>query len=419
MPPMSPTTETALAPPPPPGKVSARGADSDGSIPQRLLSMDAYRGFVMFLMAAEVLNLHRVADKTGSAFWKFLAWHQTHVEWVGCTLHDLIQPSFTFLVGVAIPFSIASRVAKGQTFGKMFAHAAWRALILIWLGIFLRSIGRNQLNFTFEDTLTQIGLGYTFAFLLAFCSMRVLLGALVIILLGYWALFASHPLPPPDFNWSSVGVPKDWPHHVSGFAQHWDKNTNLGADFDAWFMNLFPRERPFLYNGGGYLTLSFIPTLGTMLLGLICGRFLKGDGSLPAKLAVMLKAGAICIALAILFHSLNICPIVKRIWTPSWVLYSGGWAFFILAAFWFLIEMRGWKRWAFPLVVIGMNSIAMYVMAHMIDGFILQAFRTHFGPDIYKIFGDAYSSLVSGTVVLVTLWLILYWMYRRKLFLKV
>ena len=411
-------TPAAASAPSPASAFPAISAEAK-TLPSRLISMDAYRGFVMFLMAAEVLNLHRVADKTGSGFWKFLAWHQTHVEWVGCTLHDLIQPSFTFLVGVALPFSIASRVAKGQTYGKMLAHAAWRSLLLIWLGIFLRSIGRNQLNFTFEDTLTQIGLGYTFAFMLAFCSMRTVWVALGVILAGYWALFVMHPLPPPGLNWPAVGVPADWPHHVSGFAQHWDKNTNFAAAFDVWWMNLFPREKPFLYNGGGYLTLSFIPTLGTMLLGLICGRWLKSEGTFMEKFMLMCKAGAVCTIAAIALHALNICPIVKRIWTPSWVLYSGGWAFFIMGAFWFLIEMRGWKRWAFPLVVIGMNSIAMYCMAHLIDGFILKAFQTHFGPDIYKTFGDAYASLFSGTVVLGTLWLILYWMYRRKLFLKI
>src|ERR1700761_6820177 len=103
---------------------------------KRLTSVDAYRGFVMFLMAAEVLNLrHVAAAKPDSAFWKFLAYHQSHVEWVGCSLHDLIQPSFSFLVGVALPFSIAARLARGQTRGRMTLHAFFRALILILLGL--------------------------------------------------------------------------------------------------------------------------------------------------------------------------------------------------------------------------------------------------------------------------------------------
>ena len=134
--------------------------DSPVGPPTRLASLDAYRGFVMFLMMAEVLRLKRVAQALPeSGIWGFLASQQSHVEWVGCSLHDLIQPSFSFLVGVALPFSIASRRARGQSTGVMVGHAVWRAALLILLGVFLRSTGRNLTNWTFEDTLTQIGLG--------------------------------------------------------------------------------------------------------------------------------------------------------------------------------------------------------------------------------------------------------------------
>src|SRR5262245_24467638 len=121
--------------------------------PVRLSSVDAYRGLVMFLMMAEVLRLSRVAQALpDEPFWQFLAFHQSHVPWQGCSLHDLIQPSFSFLVGVALPFSIANRLARGQRLGRMTLHAAWRALVLILLGIFLRSVGQPQTNFFFVDT---------------------------------------------------------------------------------------------------------------------------------------------------------------------------------------------------------------------------------------------------------------------------
>src|SRR5690348_11743794 len=127
----------------------------------RNVSIDAYRGLVMLLMMAEVLQLSRVsAAFPTSWFWRILALNQTHVQWFGCSLHDTIQPGFSFLVGVALPYSIASRLAKGGTFGKLFAHALWRSLLLIALGVFLRSMSSQQTYFTFEDTLSQIGLGY-------------------------------------------------------------------------------------------------------------------------------------------------------------------------------------------------------------------------------------------------------------------
>ena len=222
------------------------------------------------------LGLARVApDKP---VWEFLCHHQSHVEWIGCVLHDMIQPSFSFLVGVALPFSLASRRARGQTMGWLTAHAVWRSLVLVFLGVFLRSIGRKQTNFTFEDTLSQIGLGYTFLFLLGTRSVRVQWIAFVLILVGYWGLFAAYPLPGSDFPYPSVGVPADWNHLMSGFPAHWNKNSNPAWAFDVWFLNLFPREQPFQYNGGGYATLSFIPTLATMILGLIAGGVLGRTG---------------------------------------------------------------------------------------------------------------------------------------------
>src|SRR5438477_2935479 len=122
--------------------------------PARIASVDAYRGVVMFLMMAELLQVGRVARHfAGDATWQLLSFHQSHVEWTGCSLHDLIQPSFSFLVGVALPFSLASRMAKGQSFGRMLLHAMGRSLILVLLGVFLRSISRPQTYFTFEDTL--------------------------------------------------------------------------------------------------------------------------------------------------------------------------------------------------------------------------------------------------------------------------
>jgi predicted acyltransferase len=370
-------------------------------------------------MMAEVLMLSKVAQALpGSGFWALLGYHQSHVEWVGCSLHDLIQPSFSFLVGVAVPFSIASRVARGATFGSMFGHAAWRALLLIALGIFLRSIGPKHTNFTFEDTLTQIGLGYLFLFLLGFGSARVQWSAFGLILVGYWAAFALYPLPGPEFDWSLAGVSKEWEHNAAGFAAHWNKNTNAAWAFDRWFLNLFPRERPFLYNGGGYSTLSFIPTLGTMILGLIAGGWLKANLPHGEKLKRLAVAGMAGLGLGVLLQLTGICPVVKRIWTPSWTLFSGGWCLLFLAAFYAVMEVRGWRRWAFPLIVIGMNSIAAYCMDWLFVGFIRDSLHTHLGLQFFKNFG-AYESLIRGALILIVLWLILFWMYRRKLFLKI
>ena len=127
----------------------------------------------------------------------------------------------------------------------MSAHAFWRAFLLIALGVFLRSIGKQQTNYTFEDTLSQIGLGYGFLFLLGFRPMRDQWLALGILLVGYWAAFAHYPLPPADFDYAKVGVSSQWlsEHGLSGFAAHWNKNSNIAWAFDTWFLNLWPAAR--------------------------------------------------------------------------------------------------------------------------------------------------------------------------------
>jgi heparan-alpha-glucosaminide N-acetyltransferase len=398
---------------------SERGPDiiAPVSVVQRNVAVDAYRGLVMLLMMAEVLHFARVAQAyPGNWFWSILAFNQTHVEWAGCSLHDLIQPSFSFLVGVALPYSIASRLRKGGTFGKMFAHAIWRSILLIALGIFLRSINHPQTYFTFEDTLTQIGLGYPFLFLLGFTRPRWQWTALAVILTGYWLAWALYPA--PGFNYTAVGVPPNWSHNFTAFAAHWNKNSNLGVAFDQWFLNLFPRTKPFLANEGGYLTLSFIPTLGTMILGLVAGRWFRTFApKIPFKRFVL--AGVIGIAAGALLHVTGICPVVKRIWTPSWTLSSGGACFLILAAFSWFIDLKGYRKWAFPLVVIGMNSIAAYMIAHLFEDFIASSFRIHLGERTFQIFGTALEPLLLGMAVLLTYWVLLFWMYRRKLFLKI
>jgi len=389
------------------------------SPPPRNVAVDAYRGLVMLLMMGEVLNFYKMAKAyPNSLFWHVLAYNQTHVEWSGMGLHDMIQPSFTFLVGVALPYSLHSRIRKGQSFGKQLLHTAWRSLLLIALGIFLRSTGSTQTNFTFEDTLTQIGMGYTFAFLLAYCRPKWQWTALGAILFGYWLAWALYPAPGPNFNYAAVGVPADWHYNFSGFASHWNKNSNLGQAFDVWFLNLLPRASRFVYNGGGYLTLSFIPTLGTMLLGLRAGEWFRSAApKIPIRRFFI--AGALLALAGLILHFTGICPIVKRIWTPAWTLFSGGICFLFLAAFSWIIDVKANRKWAFPLVVVGMNSIAAYLIAHLWEDFIVNNLHINLGYRIFNVFGAGLEPLMLGTAVMLIYWLILYWMYRKSLFLRI
>jgi predicted acyltransferase len=216
-----------------------------------------------------------------------------------------------------------------------------------------------------------------------------------------------------------VGVPADWPHHLGGFASHWNKNSNLAWAFDVWFLNLFPRESPFLYNGGGYATLSFIPTLGTMILGLLAGGVLRQEMAPLARVRRLALWGVAGVASGWLLGALGLCPVVKRIWTPSFTLWSGGVCLLLLAGAYAVIDVLGRRRWAFPLVVIGMNSIAAYCIYELTARFIAASLRTHLGEGTFRVAGDPYLPFVQGLAVVLVMWLILFWMYRRRIFLRI
>lgn len=389
-------------------------------VPARIPSLDALRGFVMFLMLAEAMRLWTVHDAfPASRFWAFVAYNTEHVPWQGCSLHDLIQPAFSFLVGAALPFSIVARRARGQTVGRMLVHVIWRSVVLIFLGIFLRSLERSTTYWTFEDTLTQIGLGYTFLFLLALAPLRVQIAAFVALLAGYWLMFVLYPLPPPDFNYPAVGVPADWPHLYTGFLAHFNKNANVSWAFDTWFLNLFPRLEPFRFNRGGWSTLSFIPTLATMVLGLWCGEWLRTTRQAKETLKGLVVAGVTLTLAGLLLQWLHIVPIVKRIWTSSYTLYSGGLVILMLAAFYALIEWKGWRRWAFPLLVIGANSITVYVMSWTMEDFVRGALLRHVGHRPFAVLGQPFEPVLQGAAILLMFWLILLWMFRRRVFVRI
>jgi heparan-alpha-glucosaminide N-acetyltransferase len=385
----------------------------------RLASLDAYRGLMLALMMGEALHFCGVsAAFPASGLWAFLCHHQDHVAWVGGALHDQIQPGFSFLVGAALPFSLAARAGRGESRVRMIAHAFRRALILVLLGILLRSLNRPQTYFTFEDTLTQIGLGYVFLFLLALRPRRDQWIALALILVAFWAAFALYPAPGPGFDWESVGVPPDWPYLQTGFAAHWNKNENYSAQFDRWFLNLFPREEPYVYNKGGYQTLSFIPTLGTMILGLLAGGVLQAARSAGEKRRWLVTAGVVGLAAGGVIGALGLCPIVKRIWTPSWVLWSGGICLLFTALFYEILDVRQKRAWSFPLLVMGMNSIAAYCLYEALEKPLVAALLRHFTHAPFQILGPAFEATLLGVDSLALIWLILWWMQRRKLFVR-
>lgn len=399
-------------------------AESKITVPaHRLASIDAYRGFVMFLLLAEAFQLCNVAEAVPeSSLWRFLCQQQSHAEWVGAHLHDLIMPSFCFLVGVSLPFSLARRTAQGAMRRDLWRHAVIRALLLIGLGLAIAALhARQMIVYPFDWILPQIGLAYPALFWLALRRSRTACGAVIIIVLVCWLVFALYPIPDHDFDYERVGVSQLWlqEHGLSGFEAHWQKNSNVAWAFDVWLLNLYPRADPFVGFPKGMTTLNFVPTLATMILGLIAGRLLQSDSSPWSKFRWLVLAGAVGLASGWGLSLTGLCPLVKAIWTPSWILFSGGWCFLLLSCSFLLVDWWGYTRLAFPFTVIGMNAIAAYLLGQIYSNVAFNALRRLVGRTLFTFLGDPYEPLVYGLVIVAGYWVALYVLYQRHIFLRV
>ena len=384
-------------------------------LPERLVSLDAFRGLTMLFMASSGFGIAQIAKAyPDSAFWELMRYNTSHAAWIGGGAWDMIQPAFMFMVGMALPFSSSRRTADSQDQRKLWQHTFWRAFVLVALGVFLSTSAGSRPNFIFPNVLAQIGLGYVFLTLLVGRGWKIQLGAVGVIAVATWAAFALTPIAGPTTDYKALGV-NDPDQILSGFWGHWNMGANFASYCDQWFLNLFPRERPFVFNSGGYQTLNFVPALITMILGLMAGENLRANKTSGEKLSWLLKAGGICLILALLTGT-TICPVIKKLWTPSWAFYSGAVVLWAFALFYWVIDIKGHKAWTFPLVVVGMNSIAIYVAYQLTAGWIRSVGKTWLGNSLFE---GTYGALTSSLLVLIVLWTFCWWLWKRKVFIRI
>jgi heparan-alpha-glucosaminide N-acetyltransferase len=334
--------------------------------------------------------------------------------------------------------------------GRLFAHALSRSIILVLLAILLTSNWSNRTVFEFPNVLAQIGLGYWIVFLLSWKGVKVQLPSTLAILLGYWLFFYLW-YPGREFFPDYAQLPDDWEKFTGPLAAHWNKYVNAAGAVDVYFLNGFPREEPFWFNRGGYQTLNFVPSMATMLCGVMAGSYLRTMHSTTAKFFNMTLCALLLLAVGMtidhtiwpdwfaqlvgsgsettgfLSRDWTLCPIVKRIWTPSWVVFSTGWTLLLLAVFYLIIDGVGFQRWAYPLVVVGMNSITIYMMAQLMKPWIWKTLTIHFGYVITALqesigrylIDPRFDPMVRPIAVLVVLWLICWWLYRNRIFIRI
>lgn len=405
-----------------PGTESERTASNE-----RLLSLDAYRGAIMVSLAfggfglAETAKRHLKTD-TENSFWANVFYHFEHVEWTGCGYWDMIQPSFMFMVGVSMAYSYLKRQQLGHSYTSMFRHASTRAMVLILMGVFLSSNGSKATNWAFMNVLSQIGLGYAFLFLLWRRGFPVQMSCVTLLLAATWLLYVGYGGQGIDLKKGNeqVGITAEWANNnLANVAPAWHKNANVGHTIDETFLNWFPRQTRFAFNSGGYQTINFIPSLATMILGLICGEWLRSQASEARKFGAIVALGILCGALGWGLAHWGAIPMVKRIWTPSWALFSTGICCFILAGLYGVIDIMKIRTWSFPLVVVGTNSIAIYLMAQLLKPWVGRTLQTHLGQELFNIMGENYEPFVRDNLIGLAFWVTCLFLHKQRIFFRI
>jgi predicted acyltransferase len=378
-----------------------------GSTSERLVSIDALRGFDMFWIVGGEGLAEAIAGWIGEPTKSFAHEQLTHAAWAGFHFYDLIFPLFLFLVGVVLPFSLGKLRDQGQPRAAAYRRVIRRTILLFFLGLvyygFLQFNPPSQQRYA--GVLQRIALCYFFAALLYLNTrVRGQLFALVAILAGYWALLAF--VPPPDSTRGDFSKQ----HNLSGWV---DRHYLPGKIFKDYY--------EFGDNEG---LLSTIPAIGTALLGVLAGTWLRSRWSKWLKLLGLLAAGGFFLGLGYawcyLAPSPYRFPIIKNIWTSTFVLWAGGWSLLLLALFYAIIDILRLRAWSFFFVVIGMNAITIYMAARILNFSRLSRF---FFEGIGQFAGACFGApahevvLAAGAVALA--WLLVYHLYRQRLFLRV
>ncbi|MGK2863734.1 MAG: acyltransferase family protein [Chitinophagaceae bacterium] len=363
--------------------------------PGRLFSLDALRGFDMFWIIGAERIFHYLFKATGSPFWGTVANQFTHPAWNGFHLYDLIFPLFLFIAGVATPYSVGRELEKGKTKTQLLLRVIKRGLILVLLGVIYNN-GIQLTSFSeirFASVLGRIGLAYIFANIIYLYSKeRIQIIWFFGLLVGYWLLL--------KFN-SAPGFPMGDMTMEGNFASYIDRFIVPGK----LYLGIHDPEG----------LMSAIPAIATGLLGILTGSFLKNSLVTPSGKAMwMMVTGFIFIGLAQLWN-LEF-PINKNLWTSSFVLNVGGYSLILLAIFYYFIDVLGYKKWAFFFKVIGMNSILIYMSGRFINWeYTTNGFFNWLGQWV----GDPYDLVVMAVCLVLVKWLFLYFMYRKKIFLRV
>ena len=368
-----------------------RGSEGSGA---RLMSLDALRGFDMFFIMGGATLAHAVCKALGHPDCAF-AQQFNHVPWEGFHFEDTIFPLFLFIAGVTFPFSTAKRLANGATKASLTLHALRRGALLVLFGLVCNGLLRLDFaHLRIPGVLQFIGFTWMVAALLyIWLGRKARIAVAIFLLLGSWLLFRF--VGAPDFPVAS-------PFSPEGNLGCWMDRTFLGSNHI--YKGLFDPEG----------TAGILPGIVTPMLGMFAGELLAGTASGSRKTVILLIAAAVSTAAGLALSVSQ--PIVKALWSSSFVLVAGGYSAAMLALFYWIVDVNGWRRWTFFFTVIGMNSITIYMAQRFVE---FSKTSNFFFGGLWSLLPKAWQGVGSSLAYVATCWLFLLFLYRKKIFLRV
>ena len=365
---------------------------------KRLHSLDALRGFDMFwIMGGEGIFVG-LASLTGLPLLNWWAGQLDHVPWHGFRFYDMIFPLFLFIAGISFPLSLAKRSAQNESRKQLYRHVITRGLLLVIIGIvFNNGVNFDFANMRYGSVLGRIGLAWMFAALI-FMNTKLpsRIAWLVGILVTYWILFLLFPA------------------HDLGSLDPFSREGNLAGHIDRLFM---PGRFCCYEFGDSEGLFSTIPAICTALLGMLTGQFIISDYMAEKPVRKVLYMMLAAVGLMIIGRIWNLgFPINKYLWSSSFVCFVGGLSLLLFSVFYYIIDIRGYKKWTLFFVVIGMNPITIYLVERIVN---LHSATKFFFGGFTAIMPEAWAPLIDGIGITTVAWVFLYILYKKKIFLKV
>lgn len=426
---------------------------------QRVAAVDIFRGLVLLLLLPDptgAFSLYKVESLNRSdSVWAPLVAQFQHQPWVGLSVWDLVMPAFVFLVGISIPLSYAARLQRGESPGWITTHAVLRALTLVLLGLLLTLRIEGPLDELWpllilaagipvtdwiaarwlpgqESWRRRLDLAWWVAILIATAyryfsrasnvGIYESAGLLVQVGLSFLPAYALKNRRPATQYLVAVGILAAnalafmlYPPAGDAPFAHWAKNANVASAFDAWFFQLFPRTEPFVLHDHGYQTLSFVPMTANMIFGVAVGTLIRNGADRPAVRRALLRLAAATIGGGLLL-GVTLIPIVKSIWTPSYALVSTGCVALIMALLHEVADVHARRAWALPLIVLGSNSILLYVLTMHERWRVVGLWERAAG---WAGMAAPLPPVVQSLVFIATLWMIAWLLYRRRWFVRI